>query len=103
LVVRNGEERSGLQVRSLLTGELHQQREYGQPPALACAGTDQLLLADTDLVLLRLPALDPVWRAPLGAQQPIRALAVLEHFFALAGAGSTEVVLIPRAISKSAQ
>jgi hypothetical protein len=100
LVVRSGAEALGLTVHALASGQVAGAKSYAAAPVLACAGPDELLVGGTDLSLLQLPSLQPVWQRGVGVH-PVRELAVLEHHYAYLSNGTSEVILLPRAAGES--
>ena len=101
LAVGDGFEPGGMETRriaahSLGSGEVGGRAAFLVHPAVACASSNELLVGEKRLVLLRLPGLEAGWSRQIEGSAPVRDLAVLKSFFAYRIDGSLEVMLVPR-------
>jgi len=95
LLLNEGKHQEQLVVLDMATGKIRGRRTFHNRPRIACAGEDQLAIAERSLELAQLPALNSTWHAPIGKDQIIE-LAALPHYLAYRTEKGPDVMLMPR-------
>ncbi|MDD1619925.1 MAG: hypothetical protein LUQ11_00475 [Methylococcaceae bacterium] len=94
LVVNEGKHQEQLTVLEMATGKIRSRRKFHSHPRIACAGEDQLAIAERSLEQAQLPALNSTWHASIGKDQIIE-LAALPRYLAYRTEKSLDVILMP--------
>ncbi len=99
LLVNQGKRQEQLAVLDMATGKVLARRDYTGRPRIACAGGNELAVADRNLELVRLPSLKSRWHFSIGKDRVIE-LAALAHYLAYRGENSPDLLLVPRPASE---